>query len=196
MAHSGDGTGWDTGDPDDTEPRKDGAKEIRDLRTGVGIRVDKEHETLAAASAGGEHKEGSAKAYTSLAANRPDGSTPLDADDENRIAVVAGIPYYWDGTEWLPVNAPVKIGTYAVSSSYGSFVDVVYPFQTILFSHTAGINFFVNCSLATDEDLVGVGVDADGDENVFTVNCDQDGNFRFRVKSSDFSGTLRYRVLP
>ena len=59
----GDGTGWNTADPNDSDILKDGDDEIRDVRLGTGIRVDKEHETLATASAGGEHKEGSAKAY-------------------------------------------------------------------------------------------------------------------------------------
>jgi hypothetical protein len=61
--------------------------EIRDLRTGVGIRMNKEHATLATASAGGEHKEGSAKAYyeSSEPTQRPDGVTNLDSNDAGRI---------------------------------------------------------------------------------------------------------------
>jgi hypothetical protein len=61
--------------------------EIRDLRKGVGIRADKEHVAAATASAGGEHKEGSAKAYYEAAepTQRPDAATNLDATDAGRI---------------------------------------------------------------------------------------------------------------
>jgi len=71
MAHSGDGTGWDTAVPANSEPVYKGALEIRDLRTGVGIRMDKEHIAAAASSVGGEHKQGSARPYYLATASAP-----------------------------------------------------------------------------------------------------------------------------
>ena len=89
MAHSGDGTGWDGTVPANSEPVYKGALEIRDLRLGTAVRADKEHVAAAASSVGGEHKQGSAKAYSQSASptNRPDGSTALTADDDGRLWV-------------------------------------------------------------------------------------------------------------
>ena len=104
MGHSGDGTGWDSTDPANDEVISDGAKEIRDLRTGVGIRVDKEHVALATDSAGGEHKPGSAKAYnadSTAPTTRPDGED-LSNEDEGRLWVDSNnILKWYTGSSWV-----------------------------------------------------------------------------------------------
>ncbi|KKM85136.1 hypothetical protein LCGC14_1292120 [marine sediment metagenome] len=115
-----DGTGWDTSTPDPSDLIKDGANQITDLRKGVETRVNKEHVTLAANSAGGEHKEGSAKAYYDTLANqptlRPDGTTTLtDADqgrpfyasDTNELRMYRGTTDGWEGLGIVPVGAIV-----------------------------------------------------------------------------------------
>lgn len=90
MANDAAGTTWDTSVPALSDVRSLGQQEIRGLRAGIALRMNREHETLAAASAGGWHKAGSAKAYTGAApANRPDGATALTADDDGRVLVDA-----------------------------------------------------------------------------------------------------------
>lgn len=87
MPSSGDGTGWDTTIPSDSANVSDTGLEIRDVKKAVAIRSNKEHSAFAAASGGGVHKAGSAKAYyqTTFPSKRPDGTTDLDADDAGRI---------------------------------------------------------------------------------------------------------------
>ena len=58
-----DGTKWDVASPDIDQAIGNHYKELYDLRKGVAIRVNKEHETLATSSAGGVHKQGSARAF-------------------------------------------------------------------------------------------------------------------------------------
>lgn len=58
-----DGTVWDVTAPDIDQPAGDHYKEMQDLRKGVALRMNKEHETLATSSAGGVHKQGSARAF-------------------------------------------------------------------------------------------------------------------------------------
>lgn len=107
MAHDGTGHGWDITAPADSDPRRLGAQEIRDLRTGVGIRMDKEHETLAPASAGGEHKSGSAKAYmqNSAPTTRPGGDS-LSSDDKGRLWVreTDGVLHSYDGSQFIALS--------------------------------------------------------------------------------------------
>ncbi|KKL53140.1 hypothetical protein LCGC14_2278440, partial [marine sediment metagenome] len=55
------GTTWGVTAPDIDQPAGNAFKEIFDLRKGIAIRINKEHETLAASSAGGVHKQGSAR---------------------------------------------------------------------------------------------------------------------------------------
>lgn len=100
MAHSGDGTGWDVADPADDEGLTLGALEIRDLRKGVAIRVDKEHVAIAASSVGGIHKHGSAVAYSQAGApvKRPDASS---ADGEGTGQSLTSVDYgrIWHDTD-------------------------------------------------------------------------------------------------
>jgi hypothetical protein len=81
-----DGTGWDVTSPDIDQPHGNAYKEIYDLRKGVGIRIDKEHITLAGSSAGGEHLQGSARAWfqDAVPALQPDGSA-LAATDKGMM---------------------------------------------------------------------------------------------------------------
>jgi hypothetical protein len=58
-----DGTAWDVASPDIDQPHGNTYKEIFDLRKGVALRMNKEHETLATSEAGGVHKQGSARAF-------------------------------------------------------------------------------------------------------------------------------------
>lgn len=111
MAHDGTGTGWDVTSPADSEFEKDGSKEIRDLRKGVGIRNDKEHVADATTSVGGEHLQGSAKAYYggSAPTKRPDTSTNLDnvagtGGDKGRLWVDGGVLKYWNGSAWIAIS--------------------------------------------------------------------------------------------
>lgn len=119
---------WDITSPADDEPLRDGAREVRVLREGLGDRLDREHEELAAAGAGGEHKAGSAKAYFDDAdpTNRPDAATPLDADDAGRLFVNtldgANQIQVWDGTAWIDVKAVSIDGP--LPDSYFDFTGV------------------------------------------------------------------------
>lgn len=101
MANAGDGSSWDETDPADSAPIPDGAKQIRDIRKALDLRLKKEHEqpvdgTITTgklgSTGGGEHLPGSAKAYWSAAASvplfRPDTVTVFDADDAGRLWLI------------------------------------------------------------------------------------------------------------
>jgi hypothetical protein len=99
------------------------AAEIRDLRLGVGLRIDKEHTTLAAISAGGEHKAGSAKAYeggtdpAEEPTEQPDETTALTDADAGRLWIDdSGVMHYYDGTGWELVSVSVG-GTGVVNAT-------------------------------------------------------------------------------
>ena len=102
---SDDGTGWDIASPRNDDVVSDGATEIRDVRAGVGVRINKEHETLAADSVGGEHKQGSAKVYSSDTQPllQPEGgSALLVAADEGRLWVNSSNVLKWyTGSSWV-----------------------------------------------------------------------------------------------
>lgn len=99
---------WDEGHPLITDPRRDGAGEILNLRKAVRLRLDKEHSASASSGEGGEHKQGSAVAYVSNTAPtlRPDGSTSLDSDDEGRLWYEedTGYLHYWTGAAWTQIT--------------------------------------------------------------------------------------------
>lgn len=116
MAHDGTGAGYDDAAPADGDVISNGAKEIRDLRKGLKYRLDKEHVTLAAGTldgsdldttGGGEHKIGSALAYSASSAptERPGGDT-LTSADEGRLWVDTGndFLYYYDGSAWVAIG--------------------------------------------------------------------------------------------
>jgi hypothetical protein len=89
MANNGNGTEWDESAPANGAFVSEGPLEIRDIRKGVRIRLEKEHETPDDSSVGGEHIAGSAKGYYQAThpSVRPDASTTLDADDAGRLQV-------------------------------------------------------------------------------------------------------------
>jgi len=58
-----DGTTWGITAPDIDQSYGNAYKEIYDLRKGIAIRMNKEHETLATSSADGVHKQGSARIF-------------------------------------------------------------------------------------------------------------------------------------
>ena len=198
----GDGTGWDTAAPADTDLRSVGAKEIRDLRLGVGIRVDKEHIALSSSSAGGEHKEGSAVVYSEPAvtepSNKPDGVTALDSVDEGRLLVSAGKMYLYSGTGWDTNH----IGTFVVSSSFIPYIDVGYAFRIIVVSHSAGNNGVIMFNGISDQsarfmNLAGAGTNNDDRLEFQTVQ--DSGNptdtYKFRVRSVNMTGTFQYAII-
>lgn len=112
MANLADGTTWDEDAPAAGDPRKDGQVEIRGLRKGVRLRSEREHETYASSSAGGEHKQGSAKAYlqsssqSSAPTLRPDGTTALDSDDDGRVWVDSDdyAVYVYEHPSWVQAS--------------------------------------------------------------------------------------------
>jgi len=121
----GDGDSWNESNPSGSSSASSIDEEIRDLRVGTRIRVSKEHATLENSSAGGEHKAGSAVAYSQSAAptTRPDGSTSLTSGDAGRLwhdTDDNGL-YIWSGTSWnqLHTDAYVRIIQEAGFSAHG-----------------------------------------------------------------------------
>lgn len=198
MAHDGTGAGWDEAAPASTDQRKDGYKEIYDLRKGVRIRVEKEHETPDVSSAGGEHKEGSAKAYydiaTTFPTTRPDGSTALGTDDKGRLAVIDGELFVWEGSAWCTTSSSHE-GNYAMTGSYGLWINVGMPFRALAIYHTNGHNGMALLNTLADEEVALNFIDATGGIDTVTINVEQASDpFRFQMKCT-ISGSFRWRIL-
>lgn len=89
MANDAGGVSWDELVPNLTTERRLGQREIRAVRVGIRVRLQKEHDTPAGSSVGGEHKQGSAKAYfdSSTPIFRPDGVTSLNSADNGRLFI-------------------------------------------------------------------------------------------------------------
>lgn len=197
----GDGTGWDTAAPADTDLRSVGAKEIRDLRIGVGIRIDKEHVALASSSAGGEHKEGSAVVYTeptvTFPTNRPDGATALTSADEGRLLIAAGKLFLYSGTGWGTNSS----GSFTLASSFTSFIDVGYAFRMIAVHNVNGSNGIIifNGTGNQTARFLTIAGDEDDDKRMEFETEQDSGNptdaYRFRVKSVSSTGTFAYEVI-
>lgn len=108
------GLGWDESYPDIDDVYGQSFLEIRDLRKGMRIRLEKEHNTIGISGAGGEHKQGSAISYAgnysaAWPEHRPDGTTDLTAADTGRIALdTTSIPnrfaIYTHGTGWVVIG--------------------------------------------------------------------------------------------
>ena len=130
MTNTSDGLSWDLATPISASPRKDGAAEVLGLRTGVELRLEKEHNTFATMSAGpdtstggGEHIRGSAISYfedSPRALERPDADTStFTEDDSGRLWVdTTGSAYVMnvydhDDTSFHPVSG--------VQSASGNF---------------------------------------------------------------------------
>ena len=202
----GDGTGWNTSAPANTDLRSVGAAEIRDLRTGVGIRIDKEHVALSSSSAGGEHKEGSAVIYdepdsrVSFPTKKPDGSTSLDSADVGRLLLQAGKLYMYNGTVFTWGEA--SSGSRVISSSYDAWINVGRPFRILVFSHSAGNNGIILFNGIGNQTLRFMDVVAGSSDNDdrLEFKTEQDETdptdvYRFDVKSVNITGTWSYTVL-
>jgi len=116
MPHDGSGDGWNETLPQDSDPYAYGAQEIRDLRAGVRIRMECEHENLATSGVGGEHLAGSAKIYSAVTASaptvRPDGTTSLGANDEGRLWYDETLKtlFIYTGSAWSAVLPTIGTG--------------------------------------------------------------------------------------
>ncbi len=155
-----DGTLWDVTSPNDEALVGNTYKEIYDLRKGVAIRSNKEHETLATASAGGVHKQGSARAFFQDAAptTQIDG-TAWDAGDTGSL---------WFDTNATPDNLLYVLTNHASTGTWTlistsliaemvaavhAWADVqTFDVQTV---HTLGILSNGDVTLGAGDDLVG-----------------------------------------
>lgn len=90
------GEAWDVTSPDEGQVHGNDFQEHQETKLAVQIRNNKEHVAYGPASAGGEHKQGSAVSYIgdystsaagdALPTKRPDGSIDLDESDYGRMA--------------------------------------------------------------------------------------------------------------
>lgn len=171
MAADGTGTGWAENSPASTEAVSTGPIEFKDLRTGVRLRMKKEHVEPAGSTAGGEHKNGSAKCWYQVTEPtvRPDGTTALTDDDKGRL--------------WFDTNARPKIYNSAAS---GFIFPAFYVRQAILRQiHSTGTdggtaaaatwNTRILNSESSDPDGI---VTLNGSTGVFTLNI---GTYRIRA---------------
>lgn len=117
------GTGWDETCPLTTDAHGNAMYEIRDLRMGLRIRMNKEHTTLGASSAGCEHKPGSAVCWIQATAPtvRPDGTTALTVADIGRVwidttnNVVKALTAVGSPNTWTPIGQ-LLLATYSPGS--------------------------------------------------------------------------------
>lgn len=143
-----DGTGenWVETLPGDDDIAGNGPVEIRDLRKGVNLRVEKEHVPFADGTVGGEHKQGSAKVYYQSAAPtlRPDGVTALDSTDYGRIWIDSdtGLVYRYLPAGWT-LGGNVACQAYTGTGAIRSFVCGFQPTMVIFFSTSGNVYFTV-----------------------------------------------------
>lgn len=197
MANLADGTTWDETVPVIGSDRRDGHQEILGLRKGTRIRLAYEHETLAASSAGGEHKKGSAKAYhdddTSEPTQRPDGATALDVNDDGRLWVdntTGEILKVWDGATLAFIQvAGVQMasGTETVAGLVAGAITITVGFLPDVIYCMYGVAAALNQFIAMPRDL------NPHDIREYTAVNSQD--WRFTVNGSDIdiervSGTI------
>lgn len=129
MPSAGDGVAWDVTIPTDSDEVADGALEMREIKKAIELRYNKEHVNNAAASVGGEHEKGSAKAFyqSSYPTLRPDGVTTLDSNDSGRLLVRSGAGEFWlevwDGTAFQKVRQADSNIT-AAQLATGIFSDI------------------------------------------------------------------------
>jgi len=129
------GLGWDENCPAIDDVYGNALFEIRDLRKGVRIRLEKEHRTIAVAGVGGEHKQGSAIVYVgdysaAWPTLKPDGVTTLDTNDSGRLAldtttIPNRIAIYKYGTGWITIGQVV--GNTLITSKLQLLTNVSYP---------------------------------------------------------------------
>ena len=143
-----DGTIWVVTSPNDEALVGNTYKELYDLRKGVALRVDREHITLATSSAGGEHVQGSARAWFQDAAPglQPDG-TALAAGDLGML--------------WFDSNATPDNLVYVLTATTPTWTLISESLrnETLtwvnLQTFTAGILSNNHITLGAGDDLVG-----------------------------------------
>lgn len=167
-----DGTKWDVTSPDIDQPYGNAYKELYDLRKGVALRMNKEHETLATNSAGGVHKQGSARAFFQDAAptTQIDG-TAWDSGDT--------------GSLWFDSNAAIDNQFYVLTNhaSTGTWTPVSTEIIAFLlasnrtFAGTLTVTGLLTANngvtLGAGDDLIGSSTsDITFNTNKFTVAGD------------------------
>lgn len=153
-----DGTKWDVTSPDIDQPHGNTYKEIYDLRKGVALRMNKEHVTLAASSAGGEHKQGSARAFfqDTAPATQVDGSAfdsgdlgslwfDSNASPDNQFNVLTATT-----PTWTPISTEVIAVLLASNRQFAGTLGV-----TGAFTATAMATFNGGITLGAGDDLIG-----------------------------------------
>ena len=119
-----DGTIWVVTSPNDEALLGNANKEIYDLRKGVALRMNYEHETLATDSAGGTHAQGSAVAFFQDAEEAKDG-------DDTFFATAADAGHFWIDTDATPDNR-----LYFLLTADGAGAEVWEPIATSLSGET------------------------------------------------------------
>ena len=162
-----DGTKWDITSPDIDQPYGNDYKEIYDLRKGIAIRMNKEHETLATSSAGGVHKPGSAVAWhlatASIPAKQVDGTTALDSGDNGRMwhDITTDIFYVLDDYSDPTVDGGwVAMGNYlgAIAINTNKFTVARATGNTLVagtLTVTGESTFNSHINLGAGDDLIG-----------------------------------------
>ena len=162
-----DGTKWDVASPDIDQPHGNAYKEIYDLRKGVAARINKEHETLATSSAGGVHKQGSARAFFQDAAPTTQvngdafdsgdlGSFWFDsnADPDNQFNVLTATT-----PTWTPISTEIIAVLLASNRTFAGTLTV-----------TGESTFNNHVNLGAGDDLIGSSTsDITINTNKFTV---------------------------
>ena len=161
------GVGWDVASPDIDQPIGNHYKELYDLRKGVALRMNKEHETLATSSAGGVHKQGSARAFFQDA--EPTTQVNGDAFDSGDL-----------GSLWFDSNSSIDNTFYVLTATTPTWTPVSTEIiATLLASDRtfAGATTFTGAvtanggiTLGADDDLIGSATsDITWATNKFTV---------------------------
>ena len=119
-----DGTVWVVTSPNDEALLGNAYKEIYDLRKGVALRMNYEHETLATDSAGGTHAQGSAVAFFQDAEEAKDG-------DDTFFATATDAGHFWIDTNATPDNR-----LYFLLTADGAGAEVWEPIATSLSGET------------------------------------------------------------
>lgn len=176
-----DGTLWDVTSPNDEALVGNTYKEIYDLRKGVAIRMNKEHINLAGSSAGGEHMQGSARAFylatASIPALQPDGTALASTDNgmmwhDTTTNIWYVLDDYSDPTVdggWLSIGeflGDVDVGAskFTIAVATGNTVCAGTFTSTGLITANAGV------TLGAGDDLIGSSTsDITINTNKFTV---------------------------
>ena len=157
---------WDENAPAASDPVGDGDNEIRILRAAVRNRLEIEHVMPAASGVGGEHLEGSARAYYASAdpTDRPDGTAVLGADDEGRLYVDSDDDSMkvYTGSAWTfiqVVNSMISAGA-VTGTEINSTFDISAKTVTLPTSQTITTPTIADFTNATHDHTDAAGGDA------------------------------------